>query len=294
MIEGGTSAIIDEVSQKPSSKSEASPADRPVVEANFQRVSFSEDFRRFFLRGLAAVLPTLITLLLLIKFWEILWEYLGQHIIWLIKLASARMHGAGGIGYVRWTWDQNVPGWAQELLGVVLAIVLVYFVGLLVGNFLGRTAWRILETAVMRIPLIRAIYPAVKQVTDFVLADRKSQLQASRVVAVRPHSDEIWSIGLVTGQGIKSLTDVVGQDMVTVFIPSSPTSFSGYVLVVPRERVVELPMSVEEAMRLLVTGGVSGPLPKVGEEPPKQFPSQHPSAGEKAATDTQTAPVAGL
>ncbi len=194
---------------------------RPELVANFQRVSFGEDFRRFFLRGLAAVLPTLITLLLLIKLWEILWEYLGQHIIWLIKLASARIHGAGGIGYVKWTWDQNVPQWVQELLGVMLAIILVYFVGLIVGNFLGRTLWRLLETAVMRVPLIRAIYPAVKQVTDFVLADRRSQLQASRVVAVRPHSDEIWSIGLVTGAGIKSLTDAVGTEMVTVFIPSA-------------------------------------------------------------------------
>jgi uncharacterized membrane protein len=119
-------------------------------------------------------------------------------------------------------------------------------------------------------------------------------------VAVRPHSDEIWSIGLVTGAGIKSLTEAVGTDMVTVFIPSSPTSFSGYVLVVPRDRVIELPLSVEEAMRLLVTGGVSGPLPKVGEEPAKQLPSQQgntvgqAASGTPAATDTQTAPVAGL
>jgi uncharacterized membrane protein len=281
--------VSQQVTVKPEAVSaSAAEEERPKVEANFQKVSFGEDFRRFFLRGLAAVLPTLITLLLLIKLWEILWEYLGQHIIWLIKLASARIHGAGGIGYVKWSWDQNVPGWVQEALGVLLAIILVYFVGLIVGNFLGRTAWRLLETAVMRIPLIRAIYPAVKQVTDFVLADRKSQLQASRVVAVRPHSDEIWSIGLVTGPGLKSLSDAVGTDMVTVFIPSSPTSFSGYVLVVPRERIVELPLTVEEAMRLLVTGGVSGPLPKVGEEPTKQLTAE-PSTGGQAASGAQTA-----
>jgi uncharacterized membrane protein len=267
-------------------QSEAGLGDkRPTLVANFQKVSFGEDFRRFFLRGLAAVLPTLITLLLLIKLWEILWEYLGQHIIWLIKLASARIHGAGGIGYVKWTWEQNVPKWLEEALGVLLAIILVYFVGLIVGNFLGRTAWRILETAVMRIPLIRAIYPAVKQVTDFVLADRKSQLQASRVVAVRPHADEIWSIGLVTGPGLASLTDAVGTDMITVFIPSSPTSFSGYVLMVPRSRVVELPLTVEEAMRLLVTGGVSTPgAPKAGESTEgKQL-----TTGGQAASGTQS------
>jgi uncharacterized membrane protein len=265
-----------------------------VVEPNFRKVSFGDDFRRFFLRGLAAVLPTLITLLLLIKLWEILWGYVGQHIIWLIKLASARVHGAGGIGYVKWSWEQNVPRWAEELLGVILAIVLVYFVGLIVGNFLGRTAWRLLEATVMRVPLIRAIYPAVKQVTDFVLADRKSQIQASRVVAVRPHSDEIWSIGLVTGPGLQSLSTMVGTDMVTVFIPSSPTSFSGYVLMVPRERVIELPLSVEEAMRLLVTGGVSGPGvlkpgELLGEDLKKLGTPDKEGAGGQAASGTSSA-----
>jgi hypothetical protein len=69
----------------------------------------------------------------------------------------------------------------------------------------------------------------------------------------------VWSIGLVTGGGVRSLNDSVGRDMVTVFIPSTPTSFSGYVVVVPRDAVVELPLKVEEAMRLLVSGGVIAP-----------------------------------
>jgi uncharacterized membrane protein len=112
-----------------------------------------------------------------------------------------------------------------------------------------------------RIPLIRAIYPAVKQVTDFVLADKKSQFTASRVVAVEPHANGIWSIGLVTGRGVRVLGASVApeREMVTVFVPSSPTAFSGYVLVVPRESVVDLPLSVEQAMRLLVSGGVIDP-----------------------------------
>src|SRR3954454_21072166 len=118
MIQCRDSAIIIHVSETATPNPQPDqPA--PRIEANFQKVSFSDDFRRFFLRGLAAVLPTLITLLLLIKLWEILWEYLGQHIIWLIKLAGARIHGAGGIGYVKWSWDQNVPQWVQELLGVM-------------------------------------------------------------------------------------------------------------------------------------------------------------------------------
>ena len=92
-----------------------------------------------------------------------------------------------------------------KLVGVLLAILLVYIIGVFVGNFIGRTIWRLAEMAVMRIPLVRAIYPAVKQVTDFLLAERgHNQFAGSRVVAVQPHEKGIWSIGLVTGRGAQA------------------------------------------------------------------------------------------
>ena len=94
----------------------------------------------------------------------------------------------------------TTPPWFMQLLGVLLALVLIYSVGLFVGHFLGRTSWRLVETLVRRVPLIRAIYPTVKQVTDFVLSERQ-HLLGSRVVAVEPHAKGIWSIGLVTGTG---------------------------------------------------------------------------------------------
>jgi uncharacterized membrane protein len=122
--------------------------------------------------------------------------------------------------------------------------------------------------------VIRAVYPAVKQVTDFMLAERSLKFQGSRVVAVQPHEQKIWSIGLVTNSAQWELSDGP-EDMVTVFIPSTPTSFSGYVLIVPRRRVVELPMTVEEAMRLLISGGVIMPDPEktVG----RSLPSENPA-----------------
>jgi uncharacterized membrane protein len=225
--------------------------------AGRQRDTFSEDFKRFFLRGLAALLPTLITLWLLVKIWGFLWESLGQHLLWAIKNAQFYL----GQPYSQWGdiqrfWDRHP--WLGASIGVGLAVVLVYVVGLFVGNLIGRTFWKLGETLVMKVPIIRAIYPAVKQITDFVLQERK-QIQSSHVVAVQPHEKGIWSIGLVTGAGVRGLNQVTGQEMVSVFVPSSPTAFSGYVLVVPRDSLVELPMTVEEAMRLLVSGGVISP-----------------------------------
>lgn len=233
-------------------------------EADSRKLEFSEDFRRFFLRGLAALMPTLITLWLLIKVWDFLWESLGKHIIFFISWLWLTLMGWGVLpekppGYIKWFWDLNDPKWQVKVLGVVLAVLLVYIVGLFVGNLIGRTLWKLGERALFRMPLIRAIYPAVKQVTDFVLADKKHQFIGSRVVAVEPHANGIWSIGLVTGRGVRALGQPAGKEMVTVFIPSSPTAFSGYVLVVPREVVVELPLTVEQAMRLLVSGGVIDP-----------------------------------
>lgn len=232
--------------------------------APLKRPGFGEDFRRFFVRGLAALLPTLITLYLLIWFWRSLWEYLGRHIIFAIKWLWATLIDWGVMEYQpviaqKLYWERELPQWLVQIIGVGLAILLVYIVGLFVGNLIGRTVWRLAELAVMRVPLVRAIYPAVKQVTDFLLAEKSHQFQSSRVVAIAPHANGIWSVGLVTGAGLRPLSDAAGEEMVTVFIPSSPTAFSGYVVVVPRDRVVEMPLTVEEAMRLLVSGGVLAP-----------------------------------
>jgi uncharacterized membrane protein len=161
-----------------------------------------------------------------------------------------------------------------RIVGVLLAVLMIYVVGVFVGNFIGRTAWRLVEVGVMRIPLIRAIYPAVKQVTDFLLAERRGQFESSRVVAVEPHAKGIWSIGLVTGSGLPPLSAATAREMVTVFVPSSPTAFSGYVLIVPRESVVELPLKVEEAMRLLVSGGVIAPVSRPGESAAEEEPAE--------------------
>ncbi len=98
-------------------------------------------------------------------------HYLGRE----IGLADGRwmvVHSARArLRHIHAVWDEKQLG--TRVMGVVLAVLLVYVVGVFVGNFIGRTLWRLTEMGVMRIPLVRAIYPSVKQVTDFVLAERK-------------------------------------------------------------------------------------------------------------------------
>jgi uncharacterized membrane protein len=234
-----------------------------------RRRSFGDDFQRFFLRGLAAILPTLITLSLLFWIWNFLWQNLGLYFIELIKVVWYQLGG-------RWIIPEEPAGRIRQilnedqfwvrLLGVGLAILFVYIVGVFLGNLIGRTLWRLIETGLMRLPLIRAIYPSVKQVVDFLLSDqlrggpgRQGQFKANRVVAVQSRAQGIWAIGLVTGTGYAPLNEAIKGDMLTIFIPSSPTALAGYVVVAHREAVVELPLTVEEAMRLLISGGVIMP-----------------------------------
>jgi uncharacterized membrane protein len=239
------------------------PGSGPSTRQKPVRLGFIADFKRFFVRGLAAILPTLITLWLLGSIWDFLWNSIGQHIITFVQetwynVAKSDRH----IPLESWqfiTYYLNKNDFRTRALGVGLSVLMIYILGVLVGNLIGRTAWKVVERAVLRIPLVRAIYPAVKQVTDFLLAERSLQFEGSRVVAVQPHEQNIWSIGMITSARQWNLNESGPEEMVTVFVPSTPTSFSGYVLVVPRKRVVELPMTVEEAMRLLVSGGVIMP-----------------------------------
>jgi uncharacterized membrane protein len=257
-----------------------SPSPSPVPKA---RGRSSRTTRTFFIRGLKTLLPTLITLSLIVWVWDFLWNQLGRHLIWVVQNAQYQLGGPEAQwGQIRRDWMNDAGtdwSWQAQVVGVSLSLLLVYFVGLFVGNLIGRTFWVVGESLAMRVPVVRAIYPAVKQVTDFLLADKResSQFANSRVVACRPHANGIWSIGLITGAGLPSLNERVASEvgggakgtaggesrgvdeMLTVFVPSSPTAFSGYVMIVPRSQVVELPMTVDQAMRLLISGGVINP-----------------------------------
>src|SRR5690606_32028776 len=214
----------------PSAAASSSPG--PVPPA--RRRGFGEDFQRVFLRGLGTLLPTIITITLIWYVMDVLWESLGQYIIEFIKwtwatLVSWELVDPRNATYIRNYWQEDE--WYTKFVGVGLALLAIYLIGLLVGNFIGRAFYRLAENLVMRVPVVRALYPAVKQVTDFLLNDREAQFAGSRVVAVQPHEGGIWSVALVTGNGLPPLTKQTAQEMVTLFVPSSPTAFSGYVMI---------------------------------------------------------------
>lgn len=160
----------------------------------------------------------------------------------------------------RWWGSYRVMGWqVLDLIGLVVAIVLVYFVGLLLGNYIGRSLYSRGERIIDRLPLVRNIYSSVKQVTDFFFGDQKQQMQFSRVVAVQYPRKGLWSVGLVTGDTMRLIQKEAGAPCLTVFVPSSPTPFTGYVITVPRTDTIDLPITIEDAIKFAVSGGVLVP-----------------------------------
>ncbi|MBB6428688.1 DUF502 domain-containing protein [Algisphaera agarilytica] len=300
----------------------------PSNQPHIPERSFGKDFKTFFLRGLAIVLPTALTIWLLV----IAYQFVNQNIAGPIN-SGVR---AAVIQFSNWPepqdkdfveifddlpkirqddWEiteldriekelglNNLPGSVQRtkrlewmksqddivfearlhafeeqwdsirvgdfrvlnLIGIVLAIILIYIAGVLVTSFIGRRFYRMGENLISRVPLVRSVYPAVKQVTDFFFSDDPDEkIDFNRVVAVQYPRKGLWSVGLVTGDTMQLIETTAGQPCLTVFVPSSPTPFTGYVITVPKVDTIDLPITVEEALKFAVSGGVVIPQNQV-------------------------------
>ena len=261
--------------------------------ARTEKKSFWSDFRRFFLRGVATLLPTVLTIVVLVKCFEFVQQHISVHItegvIRLVVLSTESYPKTDKEDLTNYI-NENKPGldaskkadrglvsdnpeeqkslrlwklrqqWKSgplSLVGFVLAIVLVYIIGRILASYVGRKLWQFFEMAVQQVPGFKQVYPYVKQVTDFLFGEKK--IEFTRVVAVPYPRKDIWSIGLVTGAGFRYMGEKVKEEFLTVFIPSSPTPITGYVIHVKKEEVIDLPISIEEALRFTVSGGVVVP-----------------------------------
>ena len=147
--------------------------------------------------------------------------------------------------------------WYLEVTGFFVAIVLIYLSGVLLGNYLGRQIYGRLEKLISRIPGFKQIYPHVKQVVDLILGDRK--MAFSKVVLVEYPSAGIWTVGFLTGDSMRQIDKLAGDAVVSVFIPTSPTPFTGFTINVPASQAKPMDLTIEEALRFVITAGVLTP-----------------------------------
>jgi uncharacterized membrane protein len=155
-----------------------------------------------------------------------------------------------------WHPDQllgiRIPG-----LGLLLTFVVVVLTGLATHNIVGRSLVRWWEGLLNRIPIVRSIYSSVKQVSDTMLSPKGNAFR--RAVLVEFPQRGQWSIGLVVGAPGPLLTKHLQDGVMTVFVPTAPNPTSGYTILVPPDEVKELDITVDEALKFVISLGVVAP-----------------------------------
>ncbi len=215
-------------------------------------------FKNYFLRGLAVLLPSILTIGVFVWGFRFIQKNISHYInIGLVKLIILIPE--------TYRWSEKILNefWVEgagSLAGLVFALIGIYLVGLILASVVGKALWRVVERFITNTPFLGRVYPYIKQVTDFVLKQAKQdKLKFSRVVAAEYPRKGVWSLGLVTGSGLSKVTDTVKRDLLTVFIPTSPTPFTGFIIMIPRKQTIEMDLSIEEVFRFTISGGVITP-----------------------------------
>lgn len=142
-------------------------------------------------------------------------------------------------------------------LGLVVLFMSLTLVGMFMAGFMGRLFTRLSEGLLNRMPVIRSVYNAVKQVLETVLAQQSTAFREA--VLVEYPRRGVWAIAFITGSTEGEVQNITEDDCVNIFLPTTPNPTSGFLLFVPKEDLISLTMSVEEAIKMVISGGIVTP-----------------------------------
>ncbi|ENO89758.1 DUF502 domain-containing protein [Thauera linaloolentis] len=201
--------------------------------------------KKYFITGLLIWIPLAITFMVLA--WII--GTLDQILLWLPNGAQPR----AWLGF-------NIPG-----IGVLMSLLIVFLTGLVAANVLGQKLVQVWEGLLARIPVVKSIYYGVKQVSDTLFS---SSGQAFRkALLVQYPREGAWTIAFLTGKPGGDAARHLQGDYVSVYVPTTPNPTSGFFLMMPKEDVIELDMSVDEALKYIISMGVVAPPIRHAERP---------------------------
>lgn len=193
--------------------------------------------RRYFITGLLIWVPLVITVWVLL----LLIGTMDQTLL----LLPPQWRTEGWLGV-------HIPG-----LGVVLTLVVVFATGVLAANIIGQRLIRFWEGVLRRIPVVNSIYTGVKQVSDTLFAPGGQAFR--KALLVQWPSPGTWTIAFLTGTPGGDVANHLRGDYLSIYVPTTPNPTSGYFVMVPRDSVVELDMSVDEALKYIISMGVAAP-----------------------------------
>jgi len=193
--------------------------------------------RRYLITGIVIWLPIVATLFVL----GIFVGYMDN----LVLLLPEKWQPIHLIGF-------HIPG-----LGVIMAFVILFITGFIASNFLGKQLLQLGEEILEHIPLVRSVYSTAKQISDTMFSNKGKSFR--KVVLIRyPHKDT-WSLAFVTNDSLGELDVKAPSKLISVFIPTTPNPTSGFLIMVAPEDTIELEMSVDEALRMIISLGVIVP-----------------------------------
>ena len=154
---------------------------------------------------------------------------------------------------------ENLIGFEIPGIGVVVAIIVVLLTGLITANYFGKRIVESWDSFLDRIPLVRSIYSPLKKFSELVLSDQTQSF--SKVLLIEYPRKGIYSLCFQTSKELGEVQNQSGEEMVCVYIPTTPNPTSGYIVLVPQNEVQELEMSVEDALKMIISLGVVVPDP---------------------------------
>lgn len=215
-------------------KNEGRQEDAPVS----LKTSFGTRLRRYLLTGIVVTAPITITIYLTYVFLT----FIDSHVAKIIPKEW----------YEGFYGETAIPG-----LGLIVAILFFIIIGWFATNILGRLIIRVYEYILDRMPVIRTVYGAIKQIFETIMASQSSAFREA-VMLEYPRKG-VWSIGFVTGRTEGEVQSATKEETINVFVPTTPNPTSGYLLFVPKKELVFLDMTVEEAVKLVVSAGIIVP-----------------------------------
>ncbi|MFA5403157.1 MAG: DUF502 domain-containing protein, partial [Candidatus Omnitrophota bacterium] len=152
---------------------------------------------------------------------------------------------------------EEVLGFTLPGIGLILGILLILIIGFVVSHLLSKKALPVIEGWFLKLPAIRQVYPPIKEIVGFIFSRDKPAFK--KVVLVEYPCAGIWSVGFMTNDGFREAQEKLGQELVHILIGSTPSPWSGFFILVPKVKVKFLEMSVEEGMKLIISGGILKP-----------------------------------
>ncbi|MSR64770.1 MAG: DUF502 domain-containing protein [Verrucomicrobiae bacterium] len=223
--------------------------------------------RNHFVIGFVAILPLAFSVWLFLKLFNIVMSFSDN----LLRIIPGHLHEL--VFHINTVTGEEMPSFPFRILAFLISIACVTLLGFVAKNVIGQSFLGAMESLALRVPLLNKIYGGAKQILDAFGASKAGVFQ--RVVLVRFPYRESYSIGFVTAEAKGEVQEKTDEEVINIFVPTTPNPTSGFLLLVPKRETIPLDMSVADAIKMVISGGAVTP-PHPSTPTPAAVPNGNP------------------